>query len=124
MSRAVACLGACLGALALAAGCSQTDNDRPATLPYITLAILQPSCSQYVCHSSYTRAKGYAFDTIEAARASLRPIVSKNDPTASLLYTVLTRTVKRMPFDSPLPDKDIDLIMRWLEENAVADLGL
>jgi hypothetical protein len=104
--------------------CSQTDNDRPATLEYVTQAILQPSCAQDVCHSSYTRAKGYAFDTIEAARVSLRPIVSKDEPESSLLYTVLTRTVKRMPYDAPLPQKDIDLILRWLQDRAAKDLGL
>ncbi|HSS03183.1 MAG TPA: hypothetical protein VLM79_39240, partial [Kofleriaceae bacterium] len=62
-----------LAAVAALAGCSQTDNDRPATLQYITEAILQPNCAQDVCHSSYTRAKGYAFDTVAAARASMAP---------------------------------------------------
>ena len=106
------------------AGCNQTDNDRPATLPYVTEAILQPNCAQDVCHSSYTKAKGYAFDTVETARASLKPIVSKDEPESSLLYTVLTRTVKRMPYDAPLPQKDIDLILLWLQSSAAMDLGL
>lgn len=114
---------ASLAAVALAA-CNQTDNNRPATLPYITEAILQPNCAQDVCHSSYTRAKGYAFDTVAAARASLTPvggstpIINLDEPDASLLYTVLTRSVKRMPYDAPLPDKDIDLILRWIEAGA------
>src|ERR1700754_2204921 len=94
-----------VGALALAA-CNQTDNNRPATLEYITEAILQPSCSQYTCHSSYRREKGYAFDTVEQAKRSLSLIVNKDEPETSLLYVVLTRTVKRMPYDSPLPEKD------------------
>src|SRR6185436_19112465 len=94
-----------VGALALAA-CNQTDNNRPATLEYITEAILQPSCGQYTCHSSFRREKGYAFDTVDEAKQSLASLVSVNEPTSSLLYTVLTRTVKRMPYDSPLPDKD------------------
>jgi len=111
-------------AAAVLMACSQTDNDRPATLPYITEAILQPNCAQDVCHSSYTMVKGYAFDTVDNARRSLRMIVSKAEPEASLLYTVLTRNVKRMPYDAPLPDKDIELILRWLQDNAVTDLGL
>ena len=106
-------------------GCNQTENDRPATLEYITEAILQPNCAQDVCHSSYTRVKGYAFDTVAAARASLVPLVNKMEPESSLLYTVLTRTIKRMPYDAPLPDKDIQLIQEWLERGfAQKDLGL
>lgn len=114
-----------VAAAALLAGCSQTDNDRPQTLQYITLAILQPSCAQHVCHSSYTRAKGYAFDTVAAARQSLALLVTASEPESSLLYTVLTRTVKRMPYDAPLPQKDIDLIFEWLTSGKAArDLGL
>jgi len=107
------------------AACSQTDNDRPATLQYITEAILQPSCAQDVCHSSYTRTKGYAFDTVAAARQSLQMpgVVQPTEPESSLLYTVLVRQVKRMPYDAPLPQKDIDLILRWIEGSAQTDLG-
>ncbi len=100
------------------AGCDQTYNDRPATLEYITEAILQPSCSQDDCHSSFRKAGGYAFDTVSVARTSLAPIVLPTDPDSSLVYTVLTRTVKRMPYDSPLPDKDIALIRTWILDGA------
>jgi hypothetical protein len=106
-----------VGAAALAA-CNQTDNNRPATLEYITEAILQPSCSQYTCHSSYRREKGYAFDTVETAKQALSILVIPTDPDASLLYSVLTRKLKRMPYDSPLPDKDIALIKTWIEDGA------
>src|SRR5262245_7099027 len=75
------------------AACAQTENDRPATLQYITEAILQPSCGQYTCHSSFRRAKDFAFDTVEAAAESLKKpgLVNTSDATASLLYVVLTR---------------------------------
>lgn len=108
------------------AACSQTDNDRPATLQYITEAILQPNCAQDVCHSSYTRTRGYAFDTVAAARQSLRipGLVKPTEPDSSLLYTVLIRQVKRMPYDAPLPDKDIELIYRWIMGSAQTDLDL
>jgi len=108
-----------VAALATAA-CNQTDNNRPATLEYITEAILQPSCSQSVCHSSYKQEFGYAFDTVYAARKSIlnNGLVTPNDPTASQLYLVLIRAKKRMPYDSPLPDKDIALIKQWIEDGA------
>ena len=111
-----------VGVIALAA-CTQTDNDRPATLEYVTEAILQPSCAQYDCHSSFARTKGYAFDTVAEAKQSLSRIVIPTDPEASLLYIVLTRQIKRMPYDSPLPDKDIALIRTWITDGAPG-LGL
>ena len=104
-------------AAALAA-CTQTENDRPATIEYITAAILQPSCGQFNCHSSFRREEGYVFDTIEEARKSLKGIVIAGDVGASFLNTVLTRTVKRMPYDSPLPNKDIALIQLWIADGA------
>lgn len=113
-----------LAVLVAAAACSTTDNNRPATVQYITEAILQPHCAQDVCHSSYAKAAGYAFDTVAAAKASLRGLVSPSDPESSLLYTVLIRAVKRMPYDAPLPDKDRELILLWIQENAATDLGL
>lgn len=115
-----------VAAVVASAACTQTDNDRPATLQYITEAILQPNCAQDVCHSSYTRAKGYAFDTVAAARQSLQiqGLVMPTEPESSLLYTVLIRQVKRMPYDAPLPQKDIDLIFRWIGGSAQTDLGI
>jgi hypothetical protein len=114
-----------VAAAVILAACSQTDNDRPRTLQYVTEAILQPNCAQDVCHSSYTRAKGYAFDTVASARTSLKLLVNAGEPETSLIYTVLTRTIKRMPYDAPLPQKDIDLIFEWLTSGAAAkDLGL
>jgi len=106
-----------VAAVALA-GCDTTDNDRPATLEYITEAILQPSCSQYTCHSSYRMEEGYAFDTVKVARESLNRIVVPGDSQASLLYLVLKRSKERMPLDAPLPDKDIELIQRWIDNGA------
>jgi hypothetical protein len=113
---------ALVGAITLAA-CTQSDNDRPATLEYVTEAILQPSCGQYDCHSSFARTKGYAFDTVAEAKQSLSRIVIPTDPDASLLFVVLTRQIKRMPYDSPLPDKDIALIRTWITDGAPG-LGL
>jgi hypothetical protein len=108
-----------VAATALAA-CSQTDNNRPATLEYVTEAILQPSCSQSTCHSSYRMERGYAFDTVAAARRSITTynLVVPSDSETSLLYTCLTRRIKRMPYDAPLPDKDVALIKQWIDDGA------
>ena len=114
MYRLVLVAGLALGA------CAQTDNDRPQTLTYLTEAILQPYCSQHVCHSSYARTSGYAFDTVSAARASLSQpgLVNPGEPETSLLYTVLIRGVERMPYDTPLPDQDTELIKAWITNGA------
>ena len=108
-----------VAATALAA-CNQTDNNRPATLEYVTEAILQPACSQSTCHSSVRMERGYAFDTVAMSRRSLTlpGLVNKGDSESSLLYIVLTRKVKRMPYDSPLPDKDVALIKEWIDAGA------
>jgi hypothetical protein len=102
------------------AACNQTDNNRPATLEYITEAILQPSCSQSVCHSSYKMESGYSFDTVEAARRSINDhsLVQASDSSASLLYNVLIRQTERMPYDAPLLEKDIALIKQWIDDGA------
>jgi hypothetical protein len=117
MYRLVLVAGLALPALG---ACAQTDNDRPQTLTYLTEAILQPYCSQHVCHSSYARTSGYAFDTVSAARASLSQpgLVNPGEPETSLLYTVLIRGVQRMPYDTPLPDKDTELIKEWITNGA------
>ncbi|HEY0195461.1 MAG TPA: hypothetical protein VGC42_30310 [Kofleriaceae bacterium] len=110
-------------AAALLAGCDQTDNDRPATTAYVTETILQPSCSQNVCHSSYTKESGWAFDTVDATQRSIdRGVLSAGDPEASLIYNVLVRTEERMPYDAPLPDKDIELIRTWITDLSPGNL--
>jgi hypothetical protein len=63
-------------------------------------------------------AEGYAFDTVEVARRSLDRLVAPGSSEASLLYMCLTRSEKRMPYDAPLPDKDIALIKKWIDDGA------
>ncbi|MGE0868698.1 MAG: hypothetical protein AB7P03_09055 [Kofleriaceae bacterium] len=101
------------------AACGGVD-ERPATLEYVTAAVLAPNCGNAQCHSSFSEAGGYAFDTVDVARESIRnfALVDVDQPDASLLYTVLTRSIDRMPYDQPLPDTDIDLILRWIENGA------
>jgi hypothetical protein len=112
----------CFAALALAA-CGTTeedpDNRRPATVEYVTEAILAPSCGNAQCHSSFRNEYNYTFDTVAAAKKSLAPIVVPGDPDGSFLVNVMTRTIKRMPYDQPLPAADLAYIKRWISEGAV-----
>jgi hypothetical protein len=115
-------------AVALAA-CGTEEDQRPRTVEYITQAILAPNCGNAQCHSSFRKAEGYVFDTVEQAKLSLAgglvgavaPNVRgelEGDGASSLLFHVLTRPVDRMPWDQPLPDADIDLIVRWIDFGA------
>jgi len=113
-----------VAALALAA-CGTTNDDRPKTLDYITVAILQPSCSVAQCHGSFHRAEDYAFDTVEEARKSILTyqLVVEEEPESSLLYQVLISpggdgNTPRMPYDQPLADADVALIHDWIAAGA------
>ncbi len=111
-------------ALALLGACGTEPDTRPETADYIIVAILAPSCGRGGCHSSETRAHDLAFDTIDAAEASMRSsdhgqkLVVPGEPTQSRLVTVLTDAHSPMPADAPLPDVDIDLITRWVADGA------
>lgn len=115
-----------VAALALAAcGVSEDapGNRRPATLEYITEAVLAPSCGNAQCHSSFRNEANYAFDTVENARKSLSlednpGVVVPMSPDESLLIQVLTRTVDRMPYDQPLPEADQAFLRRWIQDGA------
>ena len=58
-------------ALSLAIGCADETDTRPETADYIIEAILAPTCGRAACHSSDTKAHGYAFDTIDGAIAAM-----------------------------------------------------
>lgn len=109
-----------VAALALGA-CGTTNDDRPATLEYVTVAILQPSCGNAQCHSSFRREEDYAFDTVDEARDSINTysLVVAGEPESSLLYQVLISpggegNLPRMPYDQPLSDIDVALIYDWI----------
>lgn len=114
--------------IALAA-CGQATDDRPASIEYITQAIMVPYCANAQCHSAFRRAgvpnsEGYALDTVENVRDACTNggLVAVGDPEASFLVTVLTRPggdmAARMPYDAPLPDVDIELIKTWIRQGA------
>jgi len=115
-------------AVLLGGACGATD-DRPRTLEYITQTILAPTCAAAQCHSAFKQEVGDEFDTVEATRLSIaaNSLVDTDTPMESTLYKSITTgvpsrsdiTVKvRMPFDAPMPDADVQLILAWIEDGA------
>jgi len=132
--RAIA-LSASIMTIALTA-CGTTDDDRPATLRYITSSILAPSCGAAQCHSTFTQQNGDVFDTVVAARQSIHryglalPSDASDPANAELIHWVTDDQpfgrrdrngdiIGRMPFDAPLPNADIDLMKKWIAEGVV-----
>jgi hypothetical protein len=103
------------------------NDDRPATIEYVTTTIFKPSCANAQCHSAFANASGYRFDTVEHVQQSAlivnQQLVVPAEPDLSLLYLVLIReamdgSFPRMPYDQPLPAGDIALVRRWIAEGA------
>ena len=114
--------GLVAAALLLAAcGVDPSEDDRPRNLQYITVTVLKPYCAAAQCHSSFRQVKNRAFDTVAAACATLvtQKDVLPGDPEGSFLISVMTRTVKKMPYDQPMPTVDRALIADWILTGAV-----
>ena len=60
-----------LAALYLLPACGEED-ERPRTAEFITTTILAPTCGRAGCHSAATAWSGFAFDTVDNARAAFR----------------------------------------------------
>jgi hypothetical protein len=90
------------------AACGDEVDDRPLTTAYITVAILRPNCGTISCHSSQTKTKGFVLDTVEGVRAAV-------EGGETYILDAITSSDVRMPPDQPLPQKDIDLIVRWFD---------
>jgi hypothetical protein len=116
--------------IALAA-CGTTEDDRPATLRYVTEAILAPTCGEAQCHSTFKQSLGDVFDTVTGARQSLHrnglalPSDKADPANASLIHWVTDdqpfnqrdpqgNIIGRMPWDAPMPNADIDLLKKWI----------
>jgi len=102
---------------ALAAGCGTTD-ERPATLEVISLEILAPTCGTVQCHSTTSRIQGYAFDTLDASRSSLRDLGVSAGRGGELLNVIDGDAEERMPPDMPMFEPDIALIKKWIADGA------
>ena len=117
----------------LFAACGSETDDRPLELEYLTQAIFAPSCGATQCHSSFRQAANDVFDTPEGVRASLvdhglirfdSTKYDPDDPNNADLMIWITQTdpfaagIGRMPFDAPLPNKDVLLLKEWISVQA------
>jgi hypothetical protein len=93
--------------------CGTSPDPREPTVEVIALQILAPSCGQVQCHSTATKIQGYAFDTLDDAKAALRRLKS-----GKLMEVLTADGSERMPPDAPLQDADIALIQTWLDDGA------
>src|SRR5262245_60857100 len=110
----------------VASGCGTSNDDRPATMDYVTEAILAPICGGAACHSAFGANRGDVFDTVDAARRSIHRngLATNDDKTdaehAALITWITTNDpfglgIGRMPYDAPLPNEDIKLITNWIK---------
>ena len=108
--------------LLAAAGCGEQEDSRPASLRYIQQAILKPSCATAACHSTLNQRAFRVFDDPAIIHEQVIGTgVTPFDSTDSNLITFYLTgddPEYRMPLDSPLPDADIALIARWIDEGA------
>lgn len=106
-----------------AAGCGTETDDRPATFTYIHQAILVPSCATAACHSAQNFVAGVDMQT---RRAAYQQWSGPTEKEFSSMYGIIGGEVDlslvtipeagRMPLDSPLPEADILLIGRWIDD--------
>jgi len=109
------CLGLLLATLA-ACGAEDPRLANP-TVEVVALEILAPACGAPQCHSTSTNQSGYAFDTLAAAKVSLRQLVGGRAE-HSLIGVITATGGKRMPPDAPLDPEDIAVIQKWVDMGA------
>ncbi len=114
-------------------GCA--EDEREASYTYIQSAILMPQCSTIGCHSSRTEVNGHAFDDYEKTYTSLTGGECATGPGPGFLVNpgsnqraglLMLRLIGKgvptqMPPDRPMPQADIDLIAKWIEEGALCN---
>ncbi len=114
-----AALGACVEA-----------EDRPAEWSYIHATIIEPNCTSSNCHTDISKAAGISFDDPDEGYQHLagvscssgqpaRDIVVAGQPELSkLLYLLRGEEVLIMPPDVGLPEAEVELVERWIQEGA------
>lgn len=142
-----------LASAAWVAGCGVERDDRPLELEYLTQAVFAPSCGLTQCHSTFRQVDNLVFDTPEGVRRSLvaeewrdgKPALQFDSshpdpqfPYTSRLYILIATTdpfpfpddvkpkyerIPRMPLDAPLPIKDRELLVSWIQEPVFAPDG-
>jgi hypothetical protein len=118
----LAWVAAAAAALAVAvAGCGSATDDRPARWPFISATIMEPSCATVNCHSAITHQSGVDLSASHVGYQSLVPTYfvfpydAQNSPVVNLMNAVGSI---RMPPDNPLPEADIMLIEKWINDGA------
>lgn len=120
----------------LAVGCADSA-ERPARWGYIHAAIIQPSCTTAGCHSALTAIAGVNLSdrdgayTVLTGRICGAPPSSLEPPrnyvtpfsaeTSRLYHQLVGETTDVMPPDTSLPDVEIELVGRWIDEGAKCD---
>lgn len=120
-------------ALACAAlGACQDVDDRPATWSYIHATIIAPNCTTSNCHTDISQAAGISFDDPDESCACLTTstcgnrldagfVVAGDLESSKLWYLLRGEEIRRMPPDVPLPDIEIEIVERWIQEGAECD---
>jgi len=108
------------GLLLAACGVDPDEAARQPSLYNVSVTVLKPYCGAAQCHSSFRNEKNRAFDTVHATCQALVGMgdVIPGDDEGSFLISVMTRTVKRMPYDQPMPEGDLQFIKDWIKEGA------
>jgi hypothetical protein len=110
---------------ALALGCGNATDDRPATWSFISATITEPSCATVNCHSAVAQRAGVDLHDRDTGYGALvgRSFVVPNDQSgmSALLYLMKGQGSLRMPPDGALPQADIDLIDAWIKAGAKND---
>jgi hypothetical protein len=104
-----------VGIICLLAACGDEVDDRPLTTEYITVAILAPSCGTVSCHSTSAETENLVLETIEGVQEAISDglfVPGRPELSTALLY--MKGIEKQMPPEGPLPDKDIELVERWI----------
>jgi hypothetical protein len=119
--------------LLLFAACGDAQDDRPLELDYLTQQVFAPTCGATTCHSSFKQAGNVVFDTPDATRRSLidgglirfnSDKYDPDDPNQADLIIWITQIdpfgegIGRMPFDYPMPNKDVQLLSDWIAAQA------
>ncbi|MFG0297314.1 MAG: c-type cytochrome domain-containing protein, partial [Maioricimonas sp. JB045] len=121
---------ASLTCVALASTAATADDKKPADKEKITyqdhvLPIFRQRCGS--CHNPNDRKGGLALDSYAAAMegGSSGTVVEGGDPDASYLWMLVTHDSE--PFMPPgtdkLPQKELDLIRKWIEQGLLENSG-
>ncbi len=120
-------------AIACAAlGACEDVEDRPATWSYIHATIIEPNCTSSNCHTNISQAAGISFDDPDEGYSALAGVacgggmandlvVAGQPELSKLMYLLRGEEVFPMPPDVPLPDAEVELIQRWIQEGAACD---